>query len=157
LGDEDATPGMSVAAWVKFKSLAGFEPDAHPFNFVLSRQQSFSPGNEHFGLGLFEGLPMVNTAFFFTTAPDPIVLNSWTHIAMTYDGIEVRVYVNGELAATQITGVAIAPDTTPLIIGANENFGGILKEFADAAVDEIFLYSRPLTDVEVKNVMNAGL
>ena len=53
-----------------------------------------------------------------TTEVD-VVLNTWTHLAGTYDGSKVNFYINGELAAELSTSFTVNT-TYPLRIGATE-------------------------------------
>ncbi|PIR97688.1 MAG: hypothetical protein COT91_00195 [Candidatus Doudnabacteria bacterium CG10_big_fil_rev_8_21_14_0_10_41_10] len=60
-----------------------------------------------------------------------ITLNNWNHIAMTYDGTDVRTYVNGQ--AGSVTTVALNTGSTCSTMGENcsngaNRFGGSLDE-----------------------------
>ncbi|MEO1210512.1 MAG: LamG domain-containing protein [Cyanobacteria bacterium J06638_20] len=76
-------------------------------------------------------------------------LNEWSHVAGTYDGVYIRVYINSELKAeTPYQGV-VDLTTSELWIGNNrENsrpFAGSLKD--------IQLWQRALTDGEIQQAM----
>lgn len=145
---------VTVAAWVKFVEYQ--QPAAaSQFNFVLCRQELGSP-HEHFGVGLREGRPTAAVHFFFSTAVNAINVGEWSHLAMTYDGIDLTVYLNGEIESSQSIGWPIAADSTPVTIGAAQNIQTI-KEFVSGQVDEVYLYSRSLSVQEVKAVMQAGM
>ncbi len=79
-----------------------------------------------------------------------VVNNQWTHLAGTYDGTDMKLYVNGALVG-MLPGVSYIPnDFAPLWIGAGQtelqNIGGF---FWLGKVDEVALYDRALTDQEV--------
>lgn len=151
--DSTGTEGkVSIAAWVRFTAYQ--QPAANSqFNFVVSRQEVGTP-YEHYGLALREGAPTAAVHFFFATAPQVIVVNEWTHLAMTYDGIDMSIYVNGKLATAASIGWPISADTTPLTIGAAQNIN-VIKEFVQGNVDEIYLYNRALQETEIQSLMNA--
>ena len=72
----------------------------------------------------------------------------WYHAAGTYDGDEIKIYINGKLSNFMPGGGAIAVTDNVLIIGAALNglrFHGI--------IDEVGLYNRALTPKEVKGTM----
>ena len=57
---------------------------------------------------------------FGTTA---LAVNTWTHLAATYDGSALRLYVNGTLTGTTAKTGAITTSTSPLTIGSDPFYG----------------------------------
>ena len=84
-----------------------------------------------------------------TTVPQ---LNTWYHVAMTYDGLNFRQYVNGVADGGPISSGAIAPTADPFLIGG---YGTGPWTF-NGRVDEATLYNRALSQAEVQSVYNAG-
>jgi hypothetical protein len=80
-----------------------------------------------------------------------LVLNSWAHVAATYDGSMLRVYLNGTEVASQPRTGAIDTSTGPLRIGGNSIWPG---EFFNGLVDDVRVYSRALTAEEIQVDMN---
>jgi hypothetical protein len=76
---------------------------------------------------------------------DVLTLNGWNHLAMTYDGRDLRVYHNGALVCSQEIGKERVPGTTPLSIGKRQDGYVALT----GRVDEVVLFSRVLTAEEV--------
>jgi hypothetical protein len=75
--------------------------------------------------------------------------NSWLHLAATYDGTNVKMYVNGALVATTAAAGSIATSTGPLRIGGN----GIWGEFFKGRIDDVRIYNRALSAAEVTTDM----
>ncbi len=80
------------------------------------------------------------------TASPALALNTWTHVATTYDGATVRVYVGGVQVATRAVTGALQNGTGPLRIGGNGVWPG---EFFSGRIDEVRVYSRALSAAEV--------
>ena len=80
-----------------------------------------------------------------------LALNTWTHLAGTFEGGTYRFYINGQLIATN-SGQALGPtNNAPLEIGGSgscEHFGGLL--------DEVSIYNRALSASEIAAIYNAG-
>ena len=74
-----------------------------------------------------------------------IALNTWTHLATTYDGANQRLYINGVLVATKAQTGAIAAANQPLRIGGNNVSG----EFFQGLIDEVRIYNRALSAAEI--------
>jgi hypothetical protein len=76
----------------------------------------------------------------------------WHHVAMVYDGANLRLYLDGRLEnSSSLTGL-ITATPQPLIIGGSVpgpwNFTG--------EVDELSLYDRALTEAEISTIYKAG-
>src|SRR5205823_3984489 len=87
-----------------------------------------------------------------TRGPTGLGLNTWTHLAATFDGATVRLYVNGAEAVSQAQTAPLTPTAGTLQIGADsytgENFAG--------RIDEVRIYNRALSAAEIQTDMNTG-
>jgi Concanavalin A-like lectin/glucanases superfamily/Domain of unknown function (DUF1929) len=84
------------------------------------------------------------------SGPTAITVNAWTHLAVTYDGATIRLFVNGTQAATRTATGAIQTTTTPLWIGGNQPYG----EHFQGLIDEVRVYNRALTQTDIHNDMD---
>jgi hypothetical protein len=78
-------------------------------------------------------------------------LNTWTHIASTYDGANFRFYVNGVLVGTTAGSGSINVANGALRIGGNNSS---LNEFFRGLIDEVRVYNRALSAAEIQADMN---
>jgi glucose/arabinose dehydrogenase/PKD repeat protein len=77
--------------------------------------------------------------------PAVLAANTWSHLAMTWDGITMRLYVNGTQVATgALTGNATT-STGALRIGGN----AVWSEWFSGAIDEVRVYNRALSAAEI--------
>jgi hypothetical protein len=82
-----------------------------------------------------------------------LAVNTWTHLAVTYDGATLRLYVNGTQVGTRAIGGTLATSTGVLRIGGNSVWG----EFFSGLIDEVRVYNRVLTAAEIGTDMNAPI
>jgi PKD repeat protein len=80
-------------------------------------------------------------------------VNAWTHVALTYDGTMVRLYVNGVLASSSAASGAIQTNSNALRIGGNVPYG----EFFQGLIDEVRVYTRALSQAEIQADMAAAV
>jgi hypothetical protein len=80
-------------------------------------------------------------------------LNTFTHLAGTYDGTTIKIYVNGVLENSVVSSIGTLTNSTfPLVIGSTGPCpGGTLAE-----VDEVELFNRALDITEIQAIFNAG-
>ncbi len=95
--------------------------------------QPWSDGQIYFGVNV--------TASRAITKPGTHPLGKWYHLAGTFDGKDLKIFINGALKAEAAAPVKTAPDTgTPLQLG--NRFEG--------KIDEFVMYSRALPEDEIK-------
>ena len=73
----------------------------------------------------------------------PLLVNQWQHVAATYDGSEMRLYVDGELRDSTVPVGVTVPNSRPLLIGRSAGGG-----FFRGKMDEIAVWKRALSDIE---------
>jgi len=77
-----------------------------------------------------------------------MLTNAWTHLAVTYDGAAIRLYVNGLLVGTQVASGAIEVNANPLWIGGNT-----YSEYFQGLIDEVRIYNRALNQTAIETDM----
>jgi glucose/arabinose dehydrogenase len=76
-----------------------------------------------------------------------LALNTWTHLATTYDGANLKLYVNGtQVASTSVAG-AIAVSTGALRLGGN----AVWPEWFQGQLDDVRIYNRALAPAEIQS------
>lgn len=83
------------------------------------------------------------------TSTTTIVNTGWHLIIGTYDGTNVKIYVDGRLEQSVNIAGTVATGTAPVYIGAN-NYGG----FSATKIDDVAIFSRALTAAEISNFYN---
>ena len=73
-------------------------------------------------------------------------LSTWTHLATTYNGNVLALYVNGVQAGQLLVTGAITTSTSPLRLGGNN----IWSEWFQGDIDEVRVYSRALSAAEIQ-------
>jgi subtilisin family serine protease len=83
-----------------------------------------------------------------------VLPNNWYYVAMTYDGAELKVYINGVLDGSAAVSGPIITTTQPLRIGGGAPDGQPQFDFT-GRVDEAELYNRALSQAEIQAIFNA--
>ena len=136
----DATDGLTIEGWVRPNVLSG------PLRSLAAKQ-----GDDGLAWGLFAAGPGGPPSGHATTAVEryahgtaKIALTpTWTHLATTYDGSRIRLYVNGRLVATTAQQGPLVTGSGDLTIGNN---GG---DWFDGLIDEVRVYDRALSASEI--------
>ena len=88
----------------------------------------------------------------FETTPST-ALNTWYHIVGVYDGIAMKLYVNGVLSNSQPMTGPIKTNNAPLRIG-KQFWWGSNYSYWDGLIDELKIYNRALSADEVQEHYN---
>ena len=83
------------------------------------------------------------------TGAEILTPDTWYHVAGTYDGSEMKIYVNGELSGTLSKSGAIAVYPTDVHIGAGI-YSDAQTEYINGIIDEVRILDRALSADEVK-------
>ena len=87
------------------------------------------------------------------TDPDILVADTWNHIAVVSDQEEFRIYADSSLVEksdyqeTEGGNEIHYLGDTPFSAG----------QFYSGVIDEIAIFTRPLTQVEIKSIMDSGI
>ena len=72
--------------------------------------------------------------------------NAWSHLAASYDGAMLRLFVNGTQVASRAQSGAIATSNAALTIGGDALYG----QFFQGAIDEVRIYNVALTQAQIQ-------
>lgn len=78
---------------------------------------------------------------------------SWAHLAVTYDGVTERLYINGNQVSSKTLSGSIQASNGVLRIGGNSIQGNFFK----GQIDEVRIYNRALTASEIQADMNTTI
>ena len=143
-GSLNPTAAITVAAWINY---------AQPGNISRLVVKGIDTGNKESYALQHNG----DTVDFFIRDPnktnqssgasDTLSRNEWIHVAGSYDGSTVKIYVNGQLENQK----TISP--RPMLVDINSLAIGNRTDADDRAyigkVDDVRIYSRALTAAEV--------
>jgi hypothetical protein len=139
----DFTGGnLSIAAWIKIESTIV------DWTGLLNNWGGFGLGGYFVGLTPTQQIRW-NVNGDFPADTDPIPTGVWTHLVVTYDGIDANVWLDGFLVKSEANNVPIAASTFPFTVAAQADvpalqFPGIL--------DEILVYDRVLNAQEIQDI-----
>ena len=77
--------------------------------------------------------------------------NVWTYLASTYDGANVKTYVNGVLAASQALTLSTV---TSAGFSIGWGYDSTSATFS-GTIDEVTIYNKVLTQQEIQDLMTA--
>ena len=86
------------------------------------------------------------------TASNALATNTWSHLAATYDGSTLTLYVNGVVVnSAAVSASSMITSTGKLKIGGDSVFA---NEFFQGLIDDVRIYNRPLSVSEIQADMS---
>jgi hypothetical protein len=145
----DLTTAITMAAWIRPTQVA---------TASIMNKATFASGPTYgYELDLSStGVPFVRLfndtqaaggGRLNATIPYPTDGTTWMHVAATYDGTTIKMYINGVLNVTRASTSPIPMNSLPLVIGAPSD--GLAARVFPGAIDDARLYNRALTAAEI--------
>ncbi len=154
----DITNQITLEAWI-YKTWNGED-----WNIIFSKpwDGDWNPWHVYrMGLTYVGNVPKYATCTFALTGgiagingTSVIPDNTWIHIACTYDGSMIKLYVNGTLESSVAASGNINTNNQPLIIGRN-----LLNSWNDwfGSIDDVRVWNIARTEQEIQDNMNRRL
>jgi hypothetical protein len=140
------TAAMTLEAWVKPAALGGWEAvllkeASNGLDYALYANESPSRPS---------GFANISGADREAYGTGALPVNTWSHLAATYDGATLKMYVNANLVGSTILSGPIRTSTNALRIGGDSIWG----EYFNGLIDEVRVYSRALQPGEIQTDMS---
>jgi len=139
---------ITVAAWVY--------PDAMTSWDTILMKSTSSSWNDGYGLAHYSTGTEINffvTLYSANAVTSTINLNEWSFVVGTYDGQELKLYVNGTLADNKTYTDNITHSTNDLLIGQGT---GSSAYSWDGLIDEVSIWNRSLSAEQIREMYLAG-
>ncbi|MFI6505444.1 LamG-like jellyroll fold domain-containing protein [Nonomuraea typhae] len=142
------TTGMTLSAWVSpasvagWRSMVGKELNTGGVSYTL-----YAANGDSVPSGWVQTGPQAPTT---VEDLEPLPVNAWSHVALTYDGSALRLFVNGQQTGEAALTGSLYDDGGPLRIGGNQ----IWQEYFSGLIDEVRVYNRAQTAAQIQTDMN---
>ena len=128
------TTGLTIEAWVHPTNVTAQNEIVDKWDAVVGfNQRSYAAALLPGGRFFLQLAPLGTTAgATYVATTNAVALNGWTHVAGTYDGSQIRVYLNGVLNAQGTYTSGIFPGTNDLAIGGvvgGAAYGSVILPF----------------------------
>jgi hypothetical protein len=141
----DLSTGMTLEAWVRPATNSGWrtvilkETPGNLAYCIYASQTVQRPGTEI----------RVGSNVYNSSGTAALATNAWTHLASTYDGSILRLYVNGVQTASRAVSGSLVQSSNPLRIGGNLVWG----EYFRGQIDDVRIYNGALTQSQIQSDM----
>jgi hypothetical protein len=113
-----------------------------PFNYYQRPPCIWQFGQKiHYGFG-------TGTEFLGGITPDVLTINTWNHVAVSFDGTTYRIYVNGLLVYTSLDNAGKIPNA----LGQDE-LGKGDQAYFQGKMDEVRIWTIVRTEAEIRESM----
>ncbi|OOV18886.1 leucine-rich repeat protein [Flavobacterium sp. LM4] len=139
---------ITLEAWIKPESIGTNRTIVGNYNNGAFQMQSLLRQNGS-SLEFWIG---TNTGFTDATVSNVLSANTWYHVAGTWDGTTMKLYINGNQVASYPKSGSLSTTTNNYMIGnssTNERFHG--------SIDEVRIWNVDLSQADIQNTMNCEL
>lgn len=154
------TNAITIETWMNPRSVSNLFPAVVKKSGLSGGRSATTHG---YSLALRYGTPQIFLGLYIgdewgSTPPGPVSVgtNTWSHVAATYDGTWIRMYVNGtEIGPPTYKPGTITISDNPLNIGRDPASPNDPDRYFDGLIDDVRIYSRALTADEIRSIYRA--
>ena len=145
---------ITLSAWIKRGSLTGS---------ILGKTNFPNASNEQYALHIVSGKPLISikqnsncspgNGWYMSNQEESNESNNWQHIAGTFDGKLLKIYLDGKLKKSVLRPV----DKVDSCVGGNLQIGRWWsgdRMYFSGSIDDIRIYNRALTEEEILILAN---
>jgi len=155
----ELTKAVTIAAWVKHEPSPqdANKGTVRPQEEVVCKMNTTSPWNRGFRLTAWWSNPngyalelYDESQHLYTNSEQPMI-EKWTHVAASWDGKVIKMFLNGKLRTSSRFEGTISDSGEALLVGMHT-----LKNQAKfrGAMDELRIYNRALSNEEVESLLD---
>ncbi|MDR3457835.1 MAG: hypothetical protein P4N60_10350 [Verrucomicrobiae bacterium] len=155
------TNQLTVECWIYPRARAAFtwpqdvvtkDGECANRQYILGIDNNNSQGT---GAGIFESTVWLGSGAVPVSGARVVQTNTWYHVAVTYDGALLKLYVNGAVDGQVAVTGPIVTGSEPVRLGGGAP-GGCPPYFFDGLLDEPAIYNRALASNEIAAIYLAG-
>lgn len=153
---------LTLEAWVRPASIAGFSQQKP---VIVKGFYSHTPPFYEYALFMFDTWTMprhvsfavaLNGVWTYLAANVGWQYGVWNHLAATYNGSRMRIYLNGNEVASKAAAGGISRYSKAITVGAYDNLPKVPYYSFEGRIDEVAIYGRALAGDEVRSHYDAG-
>ncbi len=155
-------PAFTVSAWIKLRRINSHGSVVCKHDWLNGKARGFVLRCNTYGWGTSSTKPNAPSYIGLTVGAGGWVsiggktrfpVNQWSHVAGTFDGAKIRVFVNGQLEGTNEVKKAYTPSPFPLRIGHAAYALERPRKF-DGQIDDVMIWKRALTEKEMQAIFD---
>ncbi len=153
---------FTVAAW--FNATQNFPGVQYDMQFIVNKGglgKEIGGSNLNYGIWMTKkgkiqgGFEAVSNENYFVTTKDGYKDGMWHYVIITYDGVSLNLYIDGEKVASELTN-AIPDNTGNQAVGVGVN-SLTIKDFFIGQIDEVRVFNRAVSNKEVEEQYKFGI
>jgi len=140
---------FSFMAWIKPESVSSD-------GYLFSKYDRFVTGQYQFGIENGKLIILREVSPYTLAGSTDVATNEWQHVAATYDGADMKLYLNGKLDGQLSSTGTIGSISRDVLIGARHRSGAVNDHF-DGAIEELSIWNKALSQDEVRELRHLTL